>query len=183
MYQREIYRCHRYTRTIDQFVYKDVITGEQRLFERRRRYRIVLTHKVKHEPYQYQGIDDCIDPRHDRSHRAALALAPPVERYVMCDIYVIEQKPHQQQPPCTCPDGETEPQGGNDSKPYPSCAFGLCRPGFDRFNKSVPCRFDARHQRFALTGRGGVGLVVCHIFINVCCRDRKVINFGVTIQN
>ena len=96
--EREMDWRLRHTGAIHHLVDPQEVAGEQCLFERRRRYLVVLTHKHKQEVNEHQGIHYGVNPAHHRAHGRALHVFPPRPGHKLREIYVGEQNPCRQHP-------------------------------------------------------------------------------------
>ena len=99
-----------YSRAVAHLAHEEVVAGEERLLERRRRYDVVLEEEQVDEIHCHEGEDDGVDPRHHEPH-GRLGVFPPLPAYLLGDVHVVDEGHHYEPPPALHPYQEQQVEG------------------------------------------------------------------------
>ena len=117
--QRHVERCLRNTGTITHLAYKQIVTYQQRFFQRRRRNHIVLKEVQIHKIDCYQRKHDGIHPAHHRQHGLVGRFFPPCPGNLFGNICVKDERNHYQSQPAFQPNQENQVKHQHYAELYP----------------------------------------------------------------
>ena len=132
LHERERERRVGHARPVADFAHKKVIAHEQRFFERRGGYLIILEKENIDKIDCHQGIHDGIDPLHDTQHGLVFRPLPEGPGYIMGKIDVGHDDEQRQNIVIVEPHRKKDKKDGRHAKTYPAGLLHGLQPLFQR---------------------------------------------------
>ena len=132
LHERERERRVGHARPVADFAHKEVIAHEQRFFERRGGYLIILEKENIDKIDCHQGIHDGIDPLHDTQHGLVFRPLPKRPRHIMGKIDVGHDDEQRQNIVIVEPHRKKDKKNGRHAETYPAGLLHGLQPLFQR---------------------------------------------------